>query len=167
MVAGEIMDAKNIPQWMLESKTDITEQNDEVGLIVAGYIGAFVKRGFTQQEMGSLMASAFLLPLDEVEKRVDAVLSLTDDKECGKRLCIFCVQSCGLFSADDTDPCEIIGIIKENYGAEAVIETLVNFTDLLQVWKNSDVRDLPENAENQKRSDYILGECASVFPKIN
>ncbi len=161
------MSYENVPQWMIESKTDITEQNDEVGLIVAGYIGAFVKRGFTQQEMGSLMASAFLLPLAEVEKRVDAVLSLTDDKERGKKLCVFCVQSCGLFSAEGTDPCEIIGIIKENYGSEAVIETLINFTDLLQVWKKSELRDMSENAENKKRCDYILGECAAVFPKNN
>ncbi len=161
------MSYENVPQWMLESKTDITEQNDEVGLIVAGYIGAFVKRGFTQQEMGALMASAFLLPLAEVEKRVDAVLSLTDDKERGKKLCVFCVQSCGLFSAVDTDPCEIIGIIKEKYGSEAVIETIINFTDLLQVWKKSELRDMPENAENKKRSEYILSECASVFPDNN
>ena len=84
------MSYDNIPQWIVDSKTDISEQNDEVGLIVAGYIGAFVKRGFTQQEMGSLMASAFLLPLDIVQERIDAILSLTDDKERAKKLCIFC-----------------------------------------------------------------------------
>ena len=37
------MSYDNIPQWIKDSKTDISEQNDEVGLIVAGYIGAFVK----------------------------------------------------------------------------------------------------------------------------
>ena len=65
----------NVPQWILESKTGIEEQNDEVGMIVAGFIGAFVKRGFDQKEIGMLMAQAFLLPLEEVEKRVDVILS--------------------------------------------------------------------------------------------
>ncbi len=161
------MSYDNIPQWIKDSKTDISEQNDEVGLIVAGYIGAFVKRGFTQQEMGSLMASAFLLPLEMVEKRVDAVLSLTDDKEKAKKLCIFCVQKGEIFSVEDTDPCEIIGILKEKYGNEAVIETLLSFPEILYVWKNSAVRDLPENEKNRNRAEYILGECATVFPEIH
>ena len=30
----------NVPQWILDSKTGIEEQNDEVGLVVAGFIGA-------------------------------------------------------------------------------------------------------------------------------
>ncbi len=161
------MSYENVPQWIIESETGITEQNDEVGLIVAGYIGAFVKRGFTQQEMGSLMASAFLLPLPEVEKRVDAVLSLTDDKDKAKKLCIFCVQKGELFSVEDTDPCEIIGILKEKYGNEAVIETLLSFPEILYVWKNYGVRDLPDNEKNKKQAEYILGECASVFHEIN
>ncbi len=161
------MNYENVPQWIKDSKTDISEQNDEVGLIVAGYIGAFVKRGFTQQEMGSLMASAFLLPLNEVEKRVDSVLSLSDDKERVKKLCVFCVQKGELFSVEDTDPCEIIEIIKERYGNEAAIETLVNFPEVLYVWKNSAVRDLPENEKFKQKSDFILGECASVFPEIS
>lgn len=158
---------ENIPKWIKDSKTDITEQNDEVGLIVAGYISAFVKRGFTQQEMGSLMAGAFLLPLEEVEKRVDEVLSLTEDKEKAKRLCIFCVQKGELFSVEDTDPCEIIGLLKEKYGNEAVIETLLSFPEILYVWKNSNVRDLPENEGNKNKAEYILSECASVFTEIN
>ena len=145
------MSYDNIPQWIKDSKTDISEQNDEVGLIVAGYIGAFVKRGFTQQEMGSLMASAFLLPLEMVEKRVDAVLSLSDDKEKAKKLCIFCVQKGEIFSVEDTDPCEIIGILKEKYGNDAVIETLLSFPEILYVWKNSAVRDLPENEKNRNK----------------
>ncbi len=161
------MSYDNIPQWIKDSKTDISEQNDEVGLIVAGYIGAFVKRGFTQQEMGSLMASAFLLPLNEVENRVDAVLSLTDDKEKGKKLCVFCVQKGELFSVEDTQPDEIIGIIKEKYGNEAVIETLLNFPEILCVWKKSSVRDLPENEKNKSRANFILSECASAFSEIN
>lgn len=157
----------NIPQWIADSKTGITEQNDEVGLIVAGYIGAFVKRGFTQQEMGSLMASAFLLPLDIVQERVDAILSLTDDKETGKKLCIFCVQKGQLFSVEDTAPCEIIGLLKEKYGKEAVVETLLSFPEILYLWKKSEIRDLRENEKNRQKAEYILAECASVFPKIN
>ncbi len=161
------MSYDNIPQWIKDSKTDISEQNDEVGLIVAGYIGAFVKRGFTQQEMGSLMASAFLLPLEEVENRVDAVLSLTDDKEQAKKLCIFCVQKGELLSIEDTAPCEIIGILKEKYGNEAVIETLLSFPEILFVWKNSTVRCLPENEKFKQKADFILNECAEVFHEIN
>lgn len=161
------MSYDNIPQWIKDSKTDISEQNDEVGLIVAGYIGAFVKRGFTQQEMGSLMASAFLLPLDEVENRVDAILSLTNDKEQAKKLCVFCVQKGELFSIEDTDPCEIIGILKEKYGNEAVIETLLSFPEILFVWKNSKARCLPENKNFKEKADFILSECAGVFPEIN
>ncbi len=160
------MSCDNIPQWIKDSKTDISEQNDEVGLIVAGYIGAFVKRGFTQQEMGSLMASAFLLPLEMVEKRVDAVLSLTDDKEKGKKLCIFCVQKGELFSVENTNPCEIIDILRGKYGNEAVIETLLSFPEILYVWKNSAIRELPENEKNRKCAEFILGECASVFSEI-
>ena len=57
----------NVPQWMLDSTTAPTEQNKEVDLIVAGFIGAFRKRGFTQQQMGILKTSAFLLSLAEVE----------------------------------------------------------------------------------------------------
>lgn len=155
-----------IPQWIKDSKTDISEQNDEVGLIVAGYIGAFVKRGFTQQEMGSMMASAFLLPLLEVEKRIDALLSLTDNKEQAKKLCIFCVQKGELFSVEDTDPCEITDILKAKYGNEAVIETLLNYPEILYVWKNSRVRNSPENEKNRKKAELILNECASVFPEI-
>ncbi len=161
------MSYENIPQWMKDSKTDITEQNDEVGLIVAGYIGAFVKRGFTQQEMGSIMASAFLLPSDEVENRVDCVMSLSENKEQAKKLCIFCVQKGGLFSVEDTDPCEIIGVLKDKYGSEAVIETLLNFPEILCVWKKSAVRDLPENENYRKKAELILNECAGVFPEIN
>lgn len=98
------MSYKNVPQWMQDSRSEIQGQNDVVGLIIAEYIGAFVKRGFTQQEMGSLMAGAFLLPLEDVEKRIDALMSLCDDKEQGKKLCVFCVQKGELFSVEDTDP---------------------------------------------------------------
>ena len=44
----------NVPQWMLDSTTSNTEQNKEVDMIVAGFIGAFRKRGFDQQQIGIL-----------------------------------------------------------------------------------------------------------------
>lgn len=160
------MSYKNVPQWMQDSRSEIQGQNDVVGLIIAEYIGAFVKRGFTQQEMGSLMAGAFLLPLEEVEKRIDALMSLCEDKEQGKKLCVFCVQKGQLFSNEDTDPCEIIGLLKEKYGTEAVKETLLNYPEILYVWKNSEVRNSPENGKNREKAEFILSECASVFPEI-
>ena len=157
----------NIPQWMIDSKTDMTEQNDEVGLIVAGYIGAFRKRGFSEKQIGSMLSSAFLLPLEEVEKRIDAVLTCgSEDSEDIKNLCVFAVQKGGLFSTDDTDPCEIIEIIKNTYGKTAAFETLLTFPQILLLWKKSEVRDLPENKECKEKAEKILYECASVFPEI-
>ncbi len=157
----------NIPQWIIDSKTDITEQNDEVGLIVAGYIGAFRKRGFTQKQMGIMLSKAFLLPVEEAEKRIDAVLSCGDDGEENiKNLCVFAVEKGGLFSTDDTDPCEIIEILKSKYGKTAAFETLLTFPQILSLWKKSEVRDLPENNEYKEKSEKILYECASVFPEI-
>ena len=91
-------DFNNIPQWIVDSKTDITEQNDEVGLIVAGYIGAFRKRGFSEKQIGAMLSSAFLLPSEEVEKRIDAVLTCgSETTEEIKNLCVFAVQKGGLF----------------------------------------------------------------------
>ena len=88
----------NIPQWMIDSKTDITEQNDEVGLIVAGYIGAFRKRGFSEKQIGSMLSSAFLLSLEEVEKRIDAVLTCdsedSEDKEDALGILFFSSAHC-------------------------------------------------------------------------
>ncbi len=160
-------DFNNIPQWMIDSKTDITEQNDEVGLIVAGYIGAFRKRGFSEKQIGAMLSSAFLLPSEEVEKRIDAVLTCgSEDSEDTKNLCVFAVQKGGLFSGDDTDPCEIIEIIKNKYGKTAAFETLLTFPQILSLWKKSEVRDLPENKEYKEKAEKILYECASVFPEI-
>lgn len=157
----------NIPQWMIDSKTDITEQNDEVGLIVAGYIGSFRKRGFSEKQIGAMLSRAFLLSQEEVEKRIDAVLTCgSQDSEEIKNLCVFAVQKGGLFSGDDTDPCEIIEIIKNKYGKTAVFETLLTFPQILSLWKKSEVRDLPENKEYKEKSEKILYECASVFPEI-
>lgn len=156
----------NVPQWMIDSKTDITEQNNEVGLIVAGYIGAFTKRGFSQKQMGSMMTSAFLLPLDEVEKRVDAVLSCADEAETAKKLCVFAVEKGELFSNENTAPCEIIEYLKKKYGNKAAFETILTFPQILYLWKKSEVRDLPGNKDSKLEAEKILNECSSVFPEI-
>ena len=112
------------------------------------------------------MASAFLLPLSEVENRVDAVLSCSDDKEVSKKLCVFCVEKGQLFSNEDTDPCEIIKILNEKYGKEATVETLLHFPEILYLWKNKSVRSLKENENFNKKAEKILYECSTVFEEI-
>lgn len=154
-----------VPEWILNSKTDITEQNNEVGLIVAGYIGAFNKRGFSQKQIGCMLSSAFLLDVKEVEKRLDALLDCGEG-ESVKNLCVFAVEKGGLFSADGNDPCEIIDILKVKYGKNAVVETILTFPLLLSCWKTEEIRDLPENADSKKKAQYILNECASVFEEV-
>lgn len=158
----------NVPQWMLDSTTSNTEQNKEVDMIVAGFIGAFRKRGFDQSEIGILMTSAFLLPLEEVEARLDAVLSCAEDgkEESARKLCAYLAQQGVLFSTEDTDPCEIITILREAYGKEAAFETLLTFPKLLNVWKRSDVRDDENYSEEKLRADIILHEVSSTFPQI-
>lgn len=158
-----------VPQWMIDSKTDVTEQNDVVGLVVAEYIGAFRKRGFLQNQMGIMLASAFLLPVEEVEKRMDAVLScaFNKDEESIRNLCAFAVEKGNLFSVDDTDPCEIIGILKGKYGNEATVDTILTFPQILHLWKKSEVRDLPENMKYKEEVEKILYECSCVFPELN
>ncbi len=160
-----ILENKNVPQWIINSKTDITEQNDEVGLIVAGYIGAFNKRGFSQKQIGCMLPCAFLLDVKEIEKRLDALL-VCGEGENVKKLCAFAVEKGGLFSIDDNDPCEIIEILKNKYGKDAVVETVLTFPQILSLWKRADLRDLPENAEAKIKAEAILRECASVFPEI-
>lgn len=159
---------KNVPQWMLDSTTAPTEQNKEVDMIVAGFIGAFRKRGFDQQQIGILMTGAFLLPLEEVEARLDAVLSCAEDgdEDSARKLCAYLAQQGVLFSTEDTDPCEIIEILKKAYGKEAAFETLLTFPKLLLVWKKADVRDDGKYMEEKTRADIILHEVSSVFPQI-
>lgn len=159
--------SKNVPQWILNSTTGIEKQNDEVGLIVARYIGAFRKRGFTEKEIGILLASAFLLSAEEVEKRVDSVLSCGDDgDEAVRRLCVFTAEKGHLFDVDNTDPCEIISLLQEWYGKTAAFDTLLTFPQLLSLWKREDVRENPQYEKQKIESEKILKECASVFPKI-
>ncbi len=158
----------NVPEWIVNSKTKTTEQNNEVGAIVADYIGAFRKRKFTEKQIGSIMSSAFLLPVSEVEKRLDAVLSCgeTGEEENVKNLCAFLGGGGHLFSASDSDPCEIIEILKNKYGKAAAFETMLTFPDILSVWKNQVVRENDEYKNEKKRAEMILKEVSSVFPEI-
>ena len=157
----------NVPQWMLDSTTAPTEQNKEVDLIVAGFIGAFRKRGFTQQQMGILMTSAFLLSLAEVEKRLDSVLSCSASDDEGRNLCAYLVQKGYLFSLDNADPCDIIRLLKEKYGKEAAFETMLTFGQLLSLWKNESVRDTENYKKEKSEAEKILHEVSQVFPEIS
>ncbi|MBP3560171.1 MAG: hypothetical protein J6K49_05845 [Clostridia bacterium] len=158
----------NVPQWMIDSKTAATEQNDEVGLIVAKYIGFFRKTGFAEKQIGIMLTSAFLLDLSEVQKRIEAVLSCGEEGEEDKarELCAFLASKGTLFDTSDTDPCEIIEYIKNKYGKEAAFETLVTFPQLLSVWKKETVRDNEKYKIDKAKSEIILSEVASVFPEI-
>jgi hypothetical protein len=155
----------NVPQWILESKTGIEEQNDEVGLIVAGFIGAFVKRGFDQKEIGMLMAQAFLLPLEEVEKRVDAILSCDEnaDAQTARNLCIYTVQSGALFDNDNSDPCDIIELVKTMYGGEFAFEAFLTYPELLRLWKKKAVRNSSQYQKEKQEADGLLDELERVY----
>jgi hypothetical protein len=158
----------NVPQWILDSKTSVTEQNDEVGLIVAGYIGFFRKNGFSEKQMGAMLTTAFLLEKEEVEKRVEAVLSCGEDscKDKTRELCVFLASRGVLFNKEDSDPCEVIEFIKTKYGKTAAFETLLTFPEILTVWKKECVRDNEEYRTDKTKAENILKEVASVFPEI-
>lgn len=156
----------NVPQWMLDSKTAPAEQNKEVDLIVADYIGAFRKRGFNQKLMGIFMTTAFLLSVEEVERRIDAVLSCTSDEEKGKNLCGYLAQKGYLFAQDNADPCEIIDFLKKKYGKEAAFETMLTFGHLLSLWKNESVRYEEKYKKERIEAEKILYEVSSVFHEI-
>ncbi len=157
-------DKNNVPQWILESNTGIKEQNDQVGLIVAGFIGAFRKRGFDQKEIGIMMAQAFLLPLEEVERRIDAVLSCGENEEDDvKKLCLYTVQKGCLFDNNNSAPCEIIELLKDWYGKKATFETLLTFPEILRLWKKESVREAEEYSKEKQHAEKILDECSKVF----
>ena len=155
----------NVPQWILDSKTGIDAQNDEVGMIVAGFIGALRKRGFAEKEIGMMMAQAFLLPLSEVEKRVDAILSCDKnaDAQTARKLCIYTVQAGALFDNNHSDPCGAIEVVKAMYGGEFAFEAFLTYPELLCLWKEKKARNLPEFADEKARADALLDELERVY----
>ena len=163
------MNNKNfVPQWILDSKTAPHEVNKDVDKIVGSYVAAFMKRGFSQQEIGILMVQAFTLPLIEIEKRVDTVLSCGEngEEESARKLCAFAVSKGYLFSGEDSDPCGILELIKNKYGKKAAFETILAYPEILFVWKNEDARENEKYKEEKKKAEYILNEVASVFKEL-
>lgn len=157
-----------VPQWILNSTTAPDEVNKDADKIVGGYVTAFMKRGFSQKDIGCLLIQAFTLPLEEIEKRIDCVLSCGEEgeEESARKLCVFAVSKGFLFSGDESDPCEIIELIKKKYGKKAAFETILTFPEILSVWKNENVREAGKYKEEKKKAEYILNEVASVFPEI-
>ena len=160
-----LMENKNVPQWIAESKTGIEKQNDEVGLIVASFIGAFNKRGFSQKDIGIMMAQAFLLPLEEVEARMDAILGCDEsaDSESARNLCLYTAQKGYLFSTEDTDPCDLVRLLKAMYGGNFAFETLLVYPELLKLWKKRDSRNKPEYAQQKKQADALFDEIEKIY----
>ncbi len=156
-----------VPQWILDSKTAPDEVNKDVDKIVGGYVTAFMKRGFSQQQIGSLMVQAFSLPLEEVEKRMDCVLSCggEGEEDSARKLCVFAASKGHLFSDDESDPCEIVELIKVKYGKTAAFETILTFPEILSVWKNENARETEKYKNEKQQAEYILNEVASVFPE--
>ena len=157
-----------VPQWILDSTTAPHEVNKEADKIVGGYVSALMKRGFSQKEIGILMVQAFTLPLSEVEKRVDAILSCAEEgeEESARRLSAFAVSKGHLFSGDESDPCGIIELLKERYGKKAAFETILTFPEILSVWKNVNVREMEKYKAEKLKAEHILNEVASVFPEL-
>lgn len=157
-----------VPQWILDSETAPHEVNKEADRIVGSYVAALMKRGFSQKEIGILMVQAFTLPLSEVEKRVDAVLSCAEvgEEESARRLCAFAVSRGHLFSGEESDPCEIIELLKEKYGRKAAFETILTYPEILSVWKRAEVRANEKYKAEKQKAEYILNEVSSVFPEI-
>ena len=159
------MENKNVPQWILDSTTGIEEQNDEVGLVVAGYIGAFMKRGFTQGDIGIALSKAFLLSVEEVEARLDAILNCCAqvDAATARRMCLFTIQQGYLFDNDNSDPCGLIELLKVLYGGEFTFEALLQYPQLLMLYKKKSVRNSPEYAPQKQQADEILDELERVY----
>lgn len=153
----------NVPEWILESTTGIEAQNDEVGMIVAGFIGAFRKRGFDQKEIGIMLTQAFLLPLEEVEKRVDAVLTCNSDKEGCKRLCLYTVQQGYLFDNNHADPCGAIELLKALYGGDFAFEAILTYPEILRLFKDKSVRNSVDYSQEKAQADALLDEIERVY----
>ena len=157
-----------VPQWILDSTTAPDEVNKDVDKIVGGYVASFMKRGFSQKDIGCLMVQAFTLPMEEVEERIDCILSCGDEgeEESARKLCVFAASKGFLFSGEESDPCEIIELIKNKYGKKAAFETILTFPEILSVWKNADVRESEKYQKEKLQAEYILNEVASVFTEI-
>lgn len=157
-----------VPQWILDSTTAPDEVNKDADKIVGGYVASFMKRGFSQKEIGCLLVQAFTLPLEEAEKRIDSVLSCGEkgEEDSTRRLCAFAVSKGHLFSGDESNPCEIIELVKNKYGKKATFETILTFPEILSVWKNESVRETEKYREEKQKAEYILNEVASVFPEL-
>ena len=159
------MENKNVPEWILNSTTGIEEQNDEVGLVVAGYIGAFMKRGFTQSDIGIVLSKAFLLPVEEVEVRLDAILKCAKevDDATARRMCLYTIQQGYLFDNDNSDPCGLVELLKVLYGGEFTFEALLQYPQLLMLYKKKSVRNSSEYVAQKQQADQILDELERVY----
>lgn len=157
-----------VPQWILDSTTAPDEVNKNADKIVGGYVASFMKRGFSQKEIGCLLVQAFTLPLEEIEKKIDSVLSCGEEgeEESARKLCAFAASKGYLFSGDESNPCEIIELIKTKYGKKAAFETILTFPEILSVWKNENVRHDEKYKEEKQKVEYILHEVANVFSEI-
>lgn len=157
-----------VPQWILDSTTAPHEVNNDVDKIVGGYVSSLMKRGFNQKEIGIFMVQAFTLPLAEVEKRVDCVLSCGEkgEEDAARRLCAYAVSKGFLFAGDNSDPCEVVELLKAKYGKAAAFEAVLTYPEILSVWKRADVRYNEEYKAHKQKADYILNEVASVFQEI-
>lgn len=157
-----------VPQWILDSKTAPGEVNKDADKIVGGYVAALMKRGFSQKEIGCLLVQAFTLPLAEIEKRIDCILSCGEqgEEESARKLCTFAASKGFLFSGDESDPCEIIELLKTKYGKTAAFETVLTFPEILSVWKNERARETEKYKKEKQQAEYILKEVASVFKEL-
>ena len=157
-----------VPQWILESTTAPNEVNKDVDKIVGGYVASFMKRGFSQKDIGCLMVQAFTQPLAEVEKRIDCLLSCGEKgaEESARKLCVFAASKGFLFAGDESDPCEAISLLKSKYGNKAAFETVLTYPEILSVWKKADVRENEKYKAEKQKAEYILNEVASVFPEL-
>lgn len=161
-------DENFVPQWILDSTTAPDEVNKDADKIVGGYVAAFMKRGFSQKDIGCLLVQAFTLPLAEIEKRIDCVLSCGEEgeEESARKLCVFVASKGYLFSGEESEPCEIVEYLKTKYGKTAAFETVLTFPEILSAWKNERVRETEKYKKEKQQSENILKEVASIFPEI-
>lgn len=154
---------KNVPQWILESSTGGEQQNDEVGTVISEFIGAFRKRGFEEKDIGIMMAQAFLLPVEEVERRLDALLSCGDNIDECKRLCLYTIQKGCLFDNNKSDPCGIIELLTAMYGKEFTFEAILSYPSVLRLYKGKSVRNSEEYSKENEELNSLLDEFERVY----